>query len=170
LTPARKSLSTARSDARAVRQRGVVAAVFIVALVWPSGARAQQLNLTISPLVVTFPTSDPDTAPVLTAPPVTVQYRVRANGNRPWTLTVLASGDLTSGPSRISASAVTWAAVPAPPFRNGTMSSTQAQTVAAGNGNVNPTATGTVTFQLANSWTYDAGSYLQILTFTLSAP
>ncbi len=133
-------------------------------------ARAQQLNLTISPLIVTFPTTDPDAAPLLNAPPVTVQYRVRGNGNRPWTLTVLASGDLTSGASSIPASAVSWIATPAPPFRAGTMSSTTAQTVAAGTGNVNPPQTGTVTFRLTNSWTYDAGTYLQILTFTLSAP
>ena len=31
----------------------------------PAIAGAQQLDLTISPLVVTFPTTDPDTAPVL---------------------------------------------------------------------------------------------------------
>jgi len=136
----------------------------------PEVAGAQQLNLTISPLIVTFPTTDPDTAPVLSAAPVTVEYRVRGNGNRPWLLTVQASGDLVSGQSRIPVSAVTWAATPAPPFRAGTMSSTQAQTLASGNGNANPTATGTVTFRLTNSWTYDAGIYLQTLTFTLSTP
>ncbi len=136
----------------------------------PTIAGAQQLDLTISPLVVTFPTTDPDTAPVLSAPPVTVQYRVRGNGNRPWLLTVQASGDLVSLQSQIPASAVTWVAAPAPPFRAGTMSSTQAQTLASGNGNVNPTTTGTVTFRLTNSWTYDAGTYLQTLTFTLSTP
>jgi hypothetical protein len=50
------------------------------------------------------------------------------------------------------------------------MSSTQAQQVAGGAGNVNPTQTGTITFRLTNSWTHDAGIYLQILTFTLSTP
>jgi hypothetical protein len=139
-------------------------------LATPAVAGAQQLNLTISPLLVTFPTTDPDMAPVLSAPPMTVQYRVRGNGNRPWLLTVQASGDLISGLSQIPASAVAWVATPAPPFRAGTMSSTQAQTLAAGNGNVNPTTTGTVTFQLTNSWNYDAGLYLQTLTFTLSTP
>ena len=136
----------------------------------PAVAGAQQLELTVSPLIVTFPTTDPDTAPVLSAPPVTVQYRIRGNGNRPWLLTVQASGDLLSGQSQIPLSAETWVATPAPPFRAGTMSSTQAQTLASGNGNVNPTTTGTVTFRLANSWTYDAGLYLQTLTFVLSTP
>lgn len=133
-------------------------------------AHAQQLDLTITPLTIAFPNADPDATPVLSAPPVTVQYRVRANGNRPWTLTVLASDDLASGQSRIPASAVSWTAAPAPPFRTGAMSATQAQPVASGNGNVNPARMGTITFRLTNSWTYDAGTYLQILTFTLSAP
>jgi hypothetical protein len=136
----------------------------------PATAEAQQLDLTISPLIVTFPNSDPDTAPQLVAPPVTVQYRVRGNGNRPWILTVLASGPLTAGQSTIPVTAETWTATPAPPFRAGTMSATQAQPVASGTGNVNPTQTGTVTFRLTNSWTYDAGTYLQVLTFTLSTP
>ena len=40
------------------------------------------------------------------------------------------------------------------------MSSTQAQTLASRKrANVNPTTTGTVTFRLTNSWTYDAGTY-----------
>ena len=139
-------------------------------LACPVVADAQQLDLSISPLVVTFPTTDPDAAPILNAPPVSVQFRVRGNGNRPWLITVQASGDLISGQSRIPAAAVSWLATPAPPFRAGTMSGTQAQTVASGNGNVNPTTTGTVTFRLTNSWNYDAGTYLQTLTFTLSTP
>ena len=133
-------------------------------------AEAQALNLTVSPLIVTFPTADPDTAPVLNGAPLTVQYRVRGNGSRPWMLTVQANGDLVSGESSIPASAVSWIATPAPPFRAGTMSSTQAQPIASGFGNVNPMATGTVTFQLANSWNYDAGTYVQVLVFTLSTP
>jgi hypothetical protein len=52
----------------------------------PARAHAQQLNLTVTPASVMFPTTDPDTAPVLVAAPVTVEYRVRANGNRPWVL------------------------------------------------------------------------------------
>ena len=42
--------------------------------------------------------------------------------------------------------------------------------MAGGTGNVNPTQTGTVTFRFVNSWTYDAGTYTQTLTFTLSSP
>jgi hypothetical protein len=136
----------------------------------PASAGAQQLTLTITPAVVTFPSSDPDAAPVLNAAPLTVDYRVRGNGNRPWMLTVVASGDLMAGGSRIAAGEVSWIATPAPPFRSGTMTTTQAQAVASGTGNVNPGTRGTLTFRLANSWTYDAGTYTQMLTFTLSTP
>lgn len=154
------------------RRPWLVARVLLILgfLAAPAVAGAQQLELTVSPLVVMFPTTDPDAAPVLDAPPVTVQYRIRANGNRPWLLTVQASGNLLSGLSQIPLSAETWVATPAPPFRAGTMSSSQAQTLASGNGNVNPATTGTVTFRLTNSWTYDAGLYLQTLTFVLSTP
>jgi hypothetical protein len=145
--------------------------VLLVLLGRPPRADAQQLNLAISPVTVTFPTTaDPDTTPVLTSVPVTVQYRVRANGNRPWVLTVHASGDLASGASTIPASAVSWTAAPSPPLATGALSATQAQAVASGAGNVNPSQTGTLTFRLTNSWNYDAGTYMQTLTFTLSTP
>lgn len=135
----------------------------------PAPAAAQKLDLTITPGVITFPSSDPDTMPLVAAAPVQVTYRVRQNSG-PWTLTVLAGGDLNSGGSTVDISNVTWIATPAPPFQNGTLTKTVAQTLASGNGNVNPAANGSVTFRVANSWTYDAGTYTQTVTFTLSAP
>lgn len=134
-----------------------------------SPAVAQRLDLTLTPRVVTFTSSDPDTVPIMTAAPVQVSYRVRQNAG-PWTLTMLAAGDLISGGSTVDISTVTWTATPAPPFRNGTLSKTVAQTLASGSGNVNPTATGSVTFRVVNSWTYNAGTYTQTVIFTLSAP
>jgi len=83
---------------------------------------------------------------------------------------VLAGGDLVSGAASIAISQVTWVATPSPPFRNGTLSSASAQTVAAGVGNVANPSRGSITFRLTNSWTYDAGIYTQSLLFTLSAP
>jgi hypothetical protein len=136
----------------------------------PSPAPAQNLTLSLSPAVITFPSSDPDTIPLVSAPPVQVTYRIRANGNSPWSLTVLAAGDLISGASRVDISNVTWVATPAPPFQNGTLSKTVAQRVASGNGNVNPDTIGSITFRLANSWTYNTGTYSQTILFTLSAP
>jgi hypothetical protein len=139
-------------------------------LLVPSPARAQKLELSLSPAVITFPSSDPDTVPLISAAPVQVTYRIRANGSSPWSLTVLAAGDLVAGASRVDISNVTWVATPAPPFQNGTLSKTVAQRVASGNGNVNPDTLGSITFLLANSWTYNTGSYTQTVLFTLSAP
>ena len=142
-------------------------ALFVVP---PSTAVAQRLDLSLSTAVITFPSSDPDTVPVIPAAPVQVTYRVRQNNNAPWSLTVLAAGDLISGPSRVDISNVTWVATPAPPFQNGTLSKTVAQRVASGTGNVNPDTLGSITFRLANSWTYTTGTYMQTILFTLSAP
>jgi len=137
----------------------------------PGAATAQRLELSLSPLVITFPSSDPDTVPVISSAPVQVTYRVRQNDpGGPWALTVLAGGDLVSGSSIVAISNVSWVATPAPPFQNGTLSKTVAQRVASGSGNLNPAATGSITFQLANSWTYSTGTYTQTVLFTLSAP
>ena len=141
-----------------------------VLLVPPAEAAAQRLDLSLSSAVITFPSSDPDAVPLISATPVQVTYRVRQNNNAPWSLTVLAAGDLISGPSRVDISSVTWVATPAPPFQNGTLSKTVAQRVASGTGNVNPDTLGSVTFRLANSWTYSTGTYTQTILFTLSAP
>lgn len=130
---------------------------------------AQRLEVTVTPAVVSFPSADPDTTPLMIAAPVQVSYRIRQNTG-PWTLTVLAGGDLISGTSSVDISNVTWVATPAPPFQNGTLSKTVAQTLASGTGNVNPTRTGSITFRVANSWTYSAGIYTQTVTLTLSAP
>jgi hypothetical protein len=139
-------------------------------VVLPADAAAQRLELSLNPRVVTFPSSDPDTTPVVAAAPLNVTYRIRANGNNPWTLTVLAQGDLNSGSQTVDISNVTWVATPAPPFQGGTLSRTVAQTLASGTGNSNPASTGSVTFRLANSWTYAAGIYTQTVVFTLAAP
>jgi hypothetical protein len=136
----------------------------------PSTAVAQRLDLTLTRRVITFPSSDPDAVPQIAAAPLQVIYRVRQNANRPWVLTVRANGDLNSGAATVDISSVTWVATPAPPFQNGTLSRTVAQTLASGNGNVNPARIGSVTFRLANSWNYSAGTYTQTVVFTLSAP
>lgn len=143
---------------------------FLVFLPSPALAQRLELAVSLSPAVITFPSSDPDTVPLVSAPPLQITYRIRQNGNSPWSLTVLASGDLVSGASGVDISNVTWVATPAPPFQNGTLSKTVAQRVASGNGNVNPDTIGSITFRLANSWTYNTGTYTQTILFTLSAP
>jgi hypothetical protein len=148
----------------------LVAAGAAIVAANPGSAAAQRLELSISPLTITFPLADPDTVPVVSSPAVQITYRVRQNNGAPWTLAVLALGDLLSGLATIDISNVTWIATPAPPFQNGTLSRTVAQRLAGGTDNVNPAATGQITFRLANSWTYTAGLYTQTLVFTLSAP
>jgi hypothetical protein len=133
-------------------------------------ARAQTVDLSISPASVMFPSADPDTTPLVSAPTVFVSYRVRGNGNRPWRLTVLANGDLIAGAATIDITNVSWVATPAPPFQGGTASKTVEQTVAAGTGNVNPARTGSIVFRLVNAWNYSVGLYTQTFVFTLSAP
>lgn len=139
-------------------------------LVLPSSAVAQRLDLTIAPSIISFPPDDPDTAPILAAAPVQVSYRIRQNNTEPWTLTVLASGDLISGSSSVDIANISWVATPAPPFQNGTLSKTIAQRLASGTGNVNPTRVGSITFRLMNSWDYSAGFYTQTIVFTLTTP
>lgn len=146
----------------------LVAALTMAAL--PATAGAQRMDLSLSPRVIAFPSSDPDAVPVVAASPVQVTYRVRQNNNAPWSLTVLAGGDLISGATRIDISNVSWIATPAPPFQNGTLSKTVAQRIASGTGNLNPAAHGSITFRLANAWTYNTGTYTQTVLFTLSAP
>ena len=153
-----------------IRHLLAASAVLVFNMAAPAPAAAQRLDLSLSPLVVTFPSSDPDAVPVVAAAPMQVTYRVRQNNAAPWSLTVLAGGDLISGASVVDISNVTWVATPAPPFQNGTLSKTVAQRVASGSGNVNPDATGSITFRLANSWTYSTGVYTQTILFTLSAP
>jgi hypothetical protein len=133
-------------------------------------AHAQTLTLTISPPTITFANADPDTTPSIPAPAITVNYRVRNNASGSWRVTLLSGSDLTAGSAVIPISNVTWTATPAPPFQNGTLSQTLAQTLASGSGNVQNPSSGTVVFRLANSWTYNAGTYTATVTFTLTAP
>ena len=140
-----------------------------IAAAAPAAASAQKLDLSVSPSVVVFPSADPDISPAILAAPVVVTIRVRQNRG-PWHLTVLANGDLLAGSARVDITNVSWTATPAPPYVAGVLSKTVAQTLASGSGTVNPAQTGSVTFRLANSWTYSAGSYTQTLIFTLSAP
>jgi len=156
----------------ATHRFGAALAIAVVSsLADPGQAAAQRLDLSVSPTIISFPPADPDVFPVVTSAPVTISYRIRqVKGKESWQLTVLSSGDLLAGGSAVDISNVSWVATPSPPFRNGTLSKTVAQVVASGNGNVNPTASGSLTFRMANSWTYSTGTYTQTLVFTLSSP
>lgn len=133
------------------------------------GGTNPQLDLSVSPMSISFPSADPDAVPIVSAAPVVVTVRVRQNQG-PWLLTILAGGDLIAGPATVDITNVSWTATPAPPFQNGTLSKTVAQQLASGLDTVNPARNGSVTFRLVNSWTYSAGNYTQTVVFTLSAP
>jgi hypothetical protein len=147
----------------------VIAALSLAA---PAAAQTTpRLELSVSPQFVSFTLGDPDLNPIVSAAPITVSYRIRGlTGRATWQLTVLASGDLVSGPSTVDISNVTWVAAPAPPFQNGTLNRTVAQVVAGGSGSENPTQVGSFTFRMNNSWNYDSGIYTQTIVFTLSTP
>jgi hypothetical protein len=145
----------------------------VLALAWPAPAAAQRrvaLSLALSPITISFPSADPDTTPVVTAGAITITYGIRdKNKDDVWQLTVQAAGDLQSGSATIPISNISWSASPAPPFQNGVLSSTLAQLLASGPTDVSPAATATVVFRLANSWSYNVGTYTQSIVFTLTS-
>jgi len=140
-----------------------------VAVATVPAADAQTLLFSVTQASIAFADADPDTTPSLTSANVTVNYRVQQNGGGNWRITIISGTDLTSGGASIPISNVTWTATPAPPFQPGTMSTTVERTMASGAGNAF-LQTGTVVFQLANSWTYNVGVYSATFTFTMSAP
>ena len=156
------AVTTTSSSTRAV----VVLIVGLGAVCGAATPAAAQV-LQVQPATITFPSSDPDTVPVIAAAPIRVSYVAQGAPN-PWTITVRAGGDLISGASTIPISNVSWTATPSPPFRNGTLS-TVAQTLATGTGLINIDR-GDVTFRFVNSWNYTVGNYTQTVTFTLSSP
>jgi hypothetical protein len=126
-------------------------------------------KLSLSALTISFPDADPDTVPQVPASggPITVTARGRTGPGAQVKLSVTAADDLRSGTQVIPASAVTWAAT-GNGFVNGALAAGVAQTVGVwGNSGQH---TGTLTFRLANAWTYSAGQYSMTLSFTLSAP
>ena len=156
-------MTTTSSSTRAV----VVLIVGLGAACGAAKPTAAQV-LQVQPATITFPSSDPDTVPVIAAAPIRVSFVAQGSPANPWTITVRAEGDLISGASTIPISYVSWQATPSPPFRNGTLT-TVAQTLATGTGFIN-VERGDVTFRFVNSWNYTVGNYAQTITFTLASP
>jgi hypothetical protein len=156
-------------------------AVAAIAFVQPLGAATDTKNvtfsaaisatakLTVSTTTLTFPSSDPDTVPSISATEgaVTITAKTKTAAAGAVTLTVLAATDLTSGTDTIAISNVTWTAS-GTGFVAGIMNRTTAQSVAAWTGS--GSRTGTQTYALANSWNYTTGAYSAAATYTLTAP
>lgn len=132
-------------------------------------AVAAAAKLVISSSTVTFPNADPDVTPFVAAAEgaISVTAKARTATGSPVELTVLAAGDLVSGPNTIGVTNVSWTASGAG-FVAGTLSSSVAQTVGSWSGPGQ--RAGTQSFQLANSWTYATGAYSTVATYTLIAP
>jgi len=127
-------------------------------------------NLRINSTTVTFLNADPDTTPVITASegPIFITAKAKTSKGSTATLTVVAGGDLTSGGNTIAITSITWTATGSGFVPAGTLSKTTPKTVGSWTGSGN--RIGTVTFRLANAWSYVTGTYSATLTFTLTAP
>lgn len=142
-----------------------------------SGTQTLTINATVStraelvlaPTTINFSDASPTTTTSVAADnPVAVTARVRTGSATAATLTVAATTDLVSGSDAIPISNVTWTASGAP-FIAGALNKTTPQS-AATFGNGSGLFTGTFNFALANSWTYNTGSYTATVTYTLTAP
>lgn len=127
-------------------------------------ARAEELGLSLSSSTLRFPDGNASTTPSLASQdnPVLVSVNYAGTGN--WVLTVLASGDLQSAESSIAISNIRWSAA-GNGFYPGTLSKTSPQSVATGTGS----ASGTLSFFLANRSHYASGHYTQEITFTVTS-
>lgn len=156
-------------------------ALLAVAVAQPLGAATASSNLTVAATIsatasltvgsaaINFPDANPDTTPSISATenPVSVTAKGKTSNGGTITLTLLASGDLTSGGNTIGIDNVTWTATGSG-YAGGTMNKTAAQTVGSWTNSGN--RSGSLSFALANSWSYATGSYAASATFTLTAP
>jgi hypothetical protein len=146
----------------AFAQQTATAAVAVTANV---NAKAK---LTLGLLSVTFPDADPDVTTMYTSAPISVDVKARTATGSNVTLTVLASGDLTSGSDAIAIGTLTWAAAGSGFVASGNNDKTTAQTLGSWTGSGNPS--GSHTLSLPNLWSYNTGVYTVTLNYTLTAP
>lgn len=123
-------------------------------------------KLTLGAASVSFADADPDVSPTLSATPLTVEVKARTTAAGNVTLTVLASGDLTSGTDTIGIGNLSWTGTNG--IVAGTASDSTAQSAGSWTGSGNHTAS--QTYALVNSWTYAPGTYSVTLNYTLTAP
>ena len=163
---------------------GGLATVACLGLLWLAGrpalAGTPSTALTVGSTTVTFPNTSPAVSSSVTATEGAITINVHIGGLTPgnWTLTAIANGDLISGTNTIPISNVSWTGVNTSSsaytgagYIDGTLSKTAQQTVSSGSW-TQPGAVdlnGTITFHLANLWTYNIGTYSQTITLTATA-
>jgi hypothetical protein len=146
----------------AFAQQTATAAVAVTANV---NAKAK---LSLGLASVTFADADPDATPLYTSAPISVDVKARTTAAGNVTLTVLASGDLTSGSDAIAIGTLTWAASGTGFTASGNNYRLTAQTLGSWTGSGNPS--GSHTLSLPNLWSYNTGTYTVTLNYTLTAP
>jgi len=124
-------------------------------------------KLTLGSNAATFADADPDVTPLLSATAISIDIKARTSAAGNVTLTVQSGGDLVSGSDSIAINQLTWTAT-GTNFAAGTMSKTAAVSVGSWAGSGTPS--GTQTYKLVNSWSYNTGAYTATITYTLSAP
>ena len=123
-------------------------------------------KLTLGSNAAAFADADPDVTPLLSATAISIDIKARTSAAGNVTLTVQSGGNLVSGSDSIAINQLTWT-VTGTNFAPGTMS-TSAVSVGSWAGSGTPS--GTQTYKLANSWSYNTGAYTATITYTLSAP
>ena len=146
----------------AFAQQTATAAVAVTASV---NAKAK---LSLGLASVTFADADPDVTPLYTSAAIDIDVKARTSAAGNVTLTVLASGDLTSGSDAIPIRTLTWAASGTGFTASGNNNKTTAQTLGSWTGSGNPN--GSHTLSLPNLWSYNTGTYTVTLNYTLTAP
>ena len=134
-----------------------------------SVALSGRAKLNLGMAALNFPDSNPNTVPTIPANvnPVSVTSSSRTGSSLTTSLSCLASGDLRAGTSSIPISNVTWQSSGSG-FVPGTMSKTTSQP--AGSWTGSGVWTGTFSYFLNNSWSYDVGIYSTTVFYTLTAP
>ena len=147
-----------------------IACTALMLLALGRDAHAQQFTLTVTPGTFTFPASDPDLVPIITASQtIDVGWKAAGLGSKgAWHLSIRANTDLLSGSDSIPVTNISWTA--GAPLASGTALTTTDQTLVSGVGNMAVIQHSLLTFSLKNQWTYKAGNYSTTIVFTLSAP
>ncbi len=115
---------------------------------------------------VAFADADPETVATIDSAPIDLSVKARTGAAENVTLTVVASGNLTSGGQSIPIGNLTWTST-----GDSTVSGTAATTAqSVGSWTGSGTRAVAQTYKLTNSWAYATGTYTVTLTYTLTAP
>ncbi|MBC7363003.1 MAG: hypothetical protein H5U07_00485 [Candidatus Aminicenantes bacterium] len=127
-------------------------------------ASGQWVTLSISPSSISFQAGDPDLMPKVSAnSPVLVSIQLPQS--RRWRLYIRAEGNLVGDQGQvISISNVSWVASPKPQLVDGVLMAGQSLELGQGRGRL---LNGQLEFYFNNNWSYVAGTYTQVVTFTV---